>query len=329
MDRQRKNNKIILWSIYILNIVALFFIWSSPYFDYLYTRDLAIYKNAIAEFNGNYLQSLMDNRLVVILMAKILFFLSNALVVHLLQSLSILFLTYTLLKFVKPYYVLCIILISFFNLYLNQFRSALALSFCLWAFYGKHKTIFFKVVMLFLGMFSHFFVFIFFTFLFSLEKLTVLFLRYKRPILYVGFVLFLMGLGLFFYDDSIFVRYTYYFKPDGKERISLKFMIALVFLVINRKNLSRFILIGLSVILVGVFIASLLSLSSVSTRFSEWLIIFMLMYFSFNISKERRLGLGKENVFLMISGVYFLYSMLNIVLMDKKLISTLINAVSQ
>ena len=325
----KKGNSIFSQIIFLLNIIALVFIWKSGQNNYLYTPDLLIYKNAIINFNGDYLQCIIDNNIIVILISKI-FIIDSYYLINILQSISILFLTFILLKYFKPYYVLSIVLITFFNLYLNQFRSAFAISFFLISFYNK-KNIKLNLMFLFLALIFHFFISVFFIIFFYFEDIKTFYYKEEKYLLSFFLLLILVTI-IGYFNSNLFLRYIYYFTPKQNNGVfSLKFLILLFILIMNKRFFKKNNLIILYCVSFLLFITSIFFLDSFSTRISEWMIILILFFLSSRITKNTVVLKMKNiktffenNNVLILSTIYFLYSILNVIFADRDFINKFI-----
>ena len=309
-----KGNIYFLSVIFLLNILALIIIWSK---NFNYTIDLHIYKDIVEKFDGNLLKILINNNFLLFILSKTFVFIPVEVFIRLLQSFSILLLTFVLLRYIRPYYVLSIILFTFFNLYLNQFKSAIALSLCLILFYEKNIKAIFRILVICISFLSHFFVSGFF--IFSLYLQNYRFNSYKRSI-YIFTLFGVVITILYIFNASFFNRYIYYFTRDNVF-FSLKFLIVIILLIINFKKISQNVKFYLFII--SLFLMFFSSYSSLSTRISEWVVISIFIYLSdkenFNKiihSKESYPFFEKYNI-LLISLGYFIYSFINVIVFER------------
>lgn len=222
------------------------------------------------------------------------------------QVFSVILISTVLLKKLKPYYVALIFLIVFNDLLCNQFRQSIALSlfFLVYLYEFRNKQV--KFVLYVCSFLTHFFAIAIVSSLF-VEKKYDFFLKHKKRI---AFVSFLLILGSIFLLDK---RLAFYLIPTANF-ISLKFVLCFSLLLLNKsflqiKTFNFFLSLSVVCLLVSF-------LPSLSTRLSELLLIMFVVYLGkFDLVNDFRV---KWLNFLLAFG-YFVFCVVNIWVVKRDL----------
>lgn len=264
-----------------------------------YNMDVAAYINRLPHLNDQSLtNNILNNTLSLVILHKILFFLSPTVILYLVYIFSVIFLSYILLKYLNVNYVLTIFFICFFSLYLNQSRETISICFGVLAWKNMHKKPLVWILYLLLSAFFHLFAFFYICLFIMSFFFKVISLQIKLALVF--FVIFFLFV-LFFY----FPRYTYYLKFQNY--ISFLFVLLGIYILIIWNSIKT---IELKIFFVTVFFLAAFSsnLPDISSRIAE--ISIVLLFFSSSYSRKNIEEEKNDNInlqVLIIAFVMFVY----------------------
>lgn len=200
---------------FFLCLILLFMGGLIPWITNKYTPDLSVLVGSIETVmpTTTFNDSFIDNTSIIYIVYSLFPNFNPEILIRIIQNLAVCLLGFTLLRFLKPQGVLSIISFCFFTVFLNQFRLAIALSFCLIAM--KNLELKPKLSLLFfsLSLFFHFFVSTWFILLVCFGYFINSTIKIKFLIL---IVLLLVGYYIYrFVLDTDDLRFLLYFEEDA------------------------------------------------------------------------------------------------------------------
>jgi len=305
---------------FLLCLILLFMCGLIPWITAKYTPDLSILVGSIETVmpNSSFKDSFIDNTSLIYIVYSLFPDFNPEILIRIIQNIAVCLLGFSLLRYLKPEGALSIIFFCFFTVFLNQFRLAIALSFCLIAIKNlelkpKLSFLFFLFSFLF-----HFFVSIWFilfvcfgyflksTFKIKFLILTILFL--------IGYLVYRVVL------DTDELRFMFYLEEDAASSHTYIFaFICLVLLWTTFDTHVKFFL------FITVFVSFAVSfLPSLSGRIAELSIIssIFLSKNSYVIYLPDKLIYPnvsplKLNLVLLFGFIFFIYRYINIVLYNS------------
>ena len=303
--------------VYLIMFSAIIMPW---YNNGKYNQDLmvlVVYLNTIFE-NTTILDSFSDNVLIIYLAKSIFSNVSSTTLIFIIHNFSVILLTLTLKKYLKPIYVCSIMLFCFFTIFCNQFRLAFSLSFALIAFMNinknKNKMIVLFIISFLLHFFAGFFIISFFlveTYYKSVNKVKLLIL----------FLLLSTISFIYFYVISN-PRFLLYLIPDDSGYISTTFILIAIALTLLYKSIDQ----GkkLYVILILFLVIASSPLSNISSRMGELLFLTIPFLSSdavnnkFIITKSgQAISFLNKYLYFYLGLTFFLYRFTNWVILGK------------
>ncbi|WP_210151338.1 hypothetical protein [Chryseobacterium scophthalmum] len=303
--------------IYIIMIAAIIMPW---YTNGKYNQDLLViivYLKTVFE-DASFWDSFNDNVTLIYVIRKIFPDVSPFTLVYLLHNIAVIFLTFTLKRYLKPIYVCAIMLFCFFTVFCNQFRLAYSLSFGITGFMSYFKNKKKGAFLIFCSLFFHFFV----AFFILGIRLIDIYNRSKKSMKII--IMFFIGLFIaaIFYFVSGNARFLLYLQRDESGFISSTFFLVgcAVFLLWKSIDKSKrfFVLFVFMLVLISA------PLPNISSRLGEMLFIIMLFLSKDSIKtnwsylwKGSNLPKLYRFLYFFIGLLFFTYRFVNWVILDK------------
>lgn len=297
--------------LHLLYIILASTVLLFPFFYGLeYNADVEQYINSFDAINGQSLFSnMVNNTLSIKLLSKVFFFLSPSVLMYFIYGIAIVFLSYILYKYLNIYYILSVFFISFFSLYMNQSREAIAICFGVLAWKNIREKPILGVFLLLLSLIFHLFAFLFVCIIISVELLENISYKIKLALV-SGVALFLVA--LLFLES----RYTYYVTQQ--EYKSYFFLLLGGFIILLWKSFSS---IDFKVLFILLFITTALTacFPALSSRLTEISIFFLFLNSNYSLKnntfvrKYQRTNVGV----LLIAFVIFVYRVLVVFCFEK------------
>lgn len=312
-----KISNLFFFIFFFLSVVLIVASIAIPWYTLKYSPDLLILASSIESVMpiSTLMDAFSDNTLLIYFLYISYPNTDSEILINIAQNVSILLLGFFLLRYLTPKAVLSILLFCFFTVFLNQFRLAIALAFCIIAvrnFDSKPKLAYLFVLISFL---FHFFVAFWFVFYFSIKVFINSSYKYKVLII---FTLLLLCVIIYKYAFNFTdLRFFLYFEEEASP--SRTYYFSVIFFIILRKSLDKssqfFILITL------IFSIALSFLPSLSGRIGELSIISTLFFsnltsikYSFPKIHYTNEQSNKMSIVLFLCFIFFIYRFTNIVI---------------
>lgn len=303
--------------IYIIMVGAILLPWFT---EGKYNQDLlviVVYLQMVHE-NTTFLEAFSDNMTFIYLIRKCFSEVSPYTLVFILHNISVLLLTFTLKKYLKPIYVCAIMLFTFFTIFCNQFRLAYALAIGLRGFMLFYENKIKGILLLLLSLVFHFFVAFLVFGIFLLELYNRGSKWVKRAVVFL--MLATLFMGYLFVTNNI--RFSFYLISDESGYVSITFILIIIAVLILWKSIDkgkRFFV--FSTLLMVIITAPL---ANISSRLGELLFIIMLFMSRDAVVYDKRyLRDGKQLmkplsfIYFMLGAGFFVYRFYNWVILDN------------
>lgn len=303
--------------IYVLMFSAIIMPW---YNNGKYNQDLlvlVVYLNTIFD-NTTLIESFNDNVFLIYFIRQIFVNISSEYLIFIIHNLSVLLLTFTLKKYLKPVYVCSIMFFCFFTVFCNQFRLAISLSIALMGFmiYPTNSKKGFLLLMI--SLFLHFFVgsFVIGVFLKDIFDRS----KNKVKLLIVSVIILAVILICFYVLTN--PRFLLYLQPDDSGYVSATFMLIALAVILLFNSID----IGKKKYVLMVFILVFISApqANISSRMGELLFVIMPFLSKDAINKKWILLKSGNNlphynkyIYFSLGLMFFLYRFINWVLLGK------------
>lgn len=303
--------------VYLIMFSAIIMPW---YNNGKYNQDLMVlivYLNTIFE-NTTILESFNDNVFIIYLIRTIFFNVSSTTLIFIIHNISVLLLTFTLKKYLKPIYVCSIMLFCFFTVFCNQFRLALSLSIALRGFMIINKNKKKGTILLIISLLLHFFVGSFIIGILLVEK----YYKSANKVKLFIMTLLLSAIVLIYLYVISNPRFLLYLVPDDTGYISTTFILIAIAVFLLYKSIDQEKKLYVLIILFLVILSS--SLSNISSRMGEMLFLTLpfLSIDSINnkwlITKSgQAISYLNKYLYFFLGLIFFLYRFINWVIFDK------------
>lgn len=312
-----KKDSLFIILIYVLMFSAIIMPW---YNNGKYNQDLLVlivYINTIFE-NTTLLESFNENVFIIFFIRKIFLNISSETLIFITHNFSVLLLTFTLKKYLKPIYVCSILFFCFFTVFCNQFRLAIALSIALRGYmiypYYPRKGFLYLTISLFL----HFFVGTFVLGFFLID----LIYKAKKKIKIFVFSIVILVITLIYLYVMTNPRFLLYLQPDDSGFVSSTYVLIILSVIVLFKSIDKG---NKTFVLIILFLVILSSpLSNISSRMGEMLYVIMPFLSIDAINKRWYLMKSGKNIhsinkyiYLSLGLMFFLYRFINWVILDK------------
>ena len=303
--------------IYIIMLSAMLMPWLT---NGKYNQDLlviVVYLKTVFD-DSTFLSSFNDNVTFIYVIRKVFPDISPFTLVYTLHNISVLLLTLTLRRYLRPVYVCAVMLFCFFTVFCNQFRLAYSLSFGITGFMTYYTDKKKGTILILCSLFFHFFVAFFIVGI----SLIDIFNRGRRWIK----LLIVFSIGIFllliFYFVTSNPRFALYLQADESGFVSNTFVLVGFALFFLWKSIDK----GKKLFALFIFFLILISapLPNISSRLGEMLFIMMLF-----ISKDAVrlkwnylwngsiLSSKYRFMYFLIGLIFFTYRFINWVILDK------------
>lgn len=311
-----KISKLSFFILFFLCVLMIFSLITIPWYTLRYSPDLMVLSGAIDTVMpvSTIFDSFLDNTLLIYFLYIFFPNTDSDILIIFAQNASILLLGFLLLKYLTPKAVISILLFCYFTVFLNQFRLAIALAFCIVAIKNSDRLSLMYLLILFSFLF-HFFVAIWFVSYLFVKAFVIS--KFKSRIILL-FLFVLIGFVLYVYM-SVFndLRYFLYFEEDASPSRTYYFSV-LIFLIL-RTSLDRwsqyFVLITI------VLSLSLSFLPSLSGRIGELSIISSILFsnltvveYSYSTIRFTNAKSSRMTLVVFICFVFFVYRFWNIII---------------
>gem|GEM_PF-2059413 len=306
-------------------IVAIVMPW---YNNGKYNQDLfviVVYLKTVFS-TTSFWESFSDNVTFIYVARKVFPDISPFTLVFVLHNISVIILTFTLKKYLRPIYVCAIMLFCFFTVFCNQFRLSYSLSFGIagyMSYFNNRKK---GVILIICSLFFHFFV------AFFILGISLIDMYNKGnkiiKVLIVFFIILFLSIIFFFVTSNS--RFLLYLDTDDSGFVSSTFLLVGFAVLLIWKSIDE----GKRLFVMFVFFLVIISapLPNISSRLGELLFI-MMLFLSRDATKNNWSSfyngnyLPKVNRFLYFSigFLFFAYRFTNWVILDKVIRPEILN----
>lgn len=307
--------RISLLAVVILLFVAVLQPWLT---DDMFNPDLLVIARYISTaLAPDFWSALLDNTLYIFIFATFFDKINPVVLVNILQNVSVFVLGSVLVKYLRPSLALAIITLTYFTIFLNQFRLAMALAICIIAMQISPYSFAKRSILLFLAFLVHLFVGAWFLVFCFAENV---FLHRQKTNAKITLVIICLGIiALFNITLDPDSRYFLYFISSNSS--SQSFLLAIAMLIIlwpGYDNVHKGILFSMVAVSIATY-----SISSVSGRIAELACISIIISASTklqNIGHTEVWGpvlVGKKRAsFILLIGIsFFVYRFIRLVLL--------------
>ena len=293
-----------------------------------YNQDLMIlilYLNTIFE-NTTILESFNENVFIIYLLRSIFYKVTSSTLIFIIHNFSIIILTFTLKRYLKPIYVCSIMLFCFFTIFCNQFRLAFSVSIALIGFMNINKNKKNGIILLGISFLLHFFAACFIIGFFLVET------YYKSANKVKILILFLLIpiISLFYYYLISNPRFLLYLEPDDSGYFSTTYILIIMAVTLLFKSIDQGKKTYVILILFLVIISA--SLSNISSRMGEMLFLTMPFISSDAVNNKWLINKSGQNVsflnkylYFFLGLMFFFYRFINWVVLGKIISPEILN----